>query len=91
MNEAIRYVLGVYNRFIESSRYGINTMNDIVTIDVEYPYNDEYDMSIIIETIMDELYNEEWGYTFNDGLSYNDNFKYIRNKINEYIKQNQNA
>lgn len=88
LKEGISNVLSVYNRFIESSRYDINTMNDIVTIDVEYPYNGEYDMSSIIETIMDELYNEEWGHIFNDGLLYNDNFKYIRNKINEYIKQN---
>ena len=87
MNEAITYVLSIYKLFIESSRYDINTMNDIVTIDVEYPYNGEYDMSSIIESIMEELYNEEWNYTFNDGLHFYNNFTYIRNKINKYIKQ----
>lgn len=88
LEEAIRYVLGVYNRFIDSSRYDINTMNDIVTIDVEYPYNGEYDMSIIIETIMGELYNEEWYEIFNDGILYNNDFDYIRYKIKKYIIQN---
>ena len=85
---AIQYVLRSYNDFIDLRLYDINTMNDIVTIDVEYPYDDEYDMSYIIETIMEELYNEDWSNIFNDGLLYNNNFKHIRNNINKYIRQN---